>query len=378
MDGYVFSIVQAIIIFPVIALVFTIPYALVQYHKYGSIPLLRVGVVYSFILYLITAYFIVILPLPPIEEVSHYTTPTMQLVPFDFVRCIIKNTQVIWSNPSTYLQIFREPDFYQAAFNFLLLVPFGIYLKYYFNCSFKKTLLYSFLLSLFFEITQLSGLYGIYPRGYRMFDVDDLMINTLGGIFGFAVALLVLKVLPNRKKIDDYAYKKGQNVTVWKRFFTFFLDACLFVVISIVPLLLFQKIDFRIILGILVFFYFILIPCVTKGKTFGKMFLNMRLVTFKEKTPHIYQYIIRYALLFGVALPLPLYFFLLGNYLTSLDFALVNDTMFKTVLTFFLIGFAFIYYFLSFIAMLKGNPLWYEALSRTKNKSTIELKETEE
>ncbi|UPU40245.1 hypothetical protein MX850_02280 [Erysipelothrix sp. Poltava] len=33
-------------------------------------------------------------------------------------------------------------------------VPFGIYLRYYFNCDLKKTVILSFILSLFFEPTQ--------------------------------------------------------------------------------------------------------------------------------------------------------------------------------------------------------------------------------
>lgn len=40
-------------------------------------------------------------------------------------------------------------------------------------------------LSLVFELTQLSGLFGLYPRPYRLADVDDLMTNTLGGMVGY-------------------------------------------------------------------------------------------------------------------------------------------------------------------------------------------------
>ena len=79
----------------------------------------------------------------------------------------------------------------QVFYNILLTLPFGIYLRYYFNCSFKKTFFCTFLLTLFFELTQLSGLYGIYPRPYRLFDVDDLFLNTLGGIIGYAITLVI-------------------------------------------------------------------------------------------------------------------------------------------------------------------------------------------
>ncbi|MGE9575057.1 VanZ family protein, partial [Escherichia coli] len=68
----------------------------------------------------------------------------------------------------------KQSVFLEPAFNVLLLIPFGIYLRYYFRLSFMKTMIASFCLSLFFELTQLSGLYFIYPRPYRLFDVNDL------------------------------------------------------------------------------------------------------------------------------------------------------------------------------------------------------------
>lgn len=70
-------------------------------------------------------------------------------------------------------------------FNLFLTMPFGAYLRYYFRVGWKRALLYSFLLSLFFELTQLTGLYFVYPGSYRLFDVDDLIINTTGSMIGF-------------------------------------------------------------------------------------------------------------------------------------------------------------------------------------------------
>ncbi len=44
--------------------------------------------------------------------------------------------------------------------------------------------------SLFLEIAQGTGLFGIYPCPYRSFDVDDLITNTLGALAGAALARL--------------------------------------------------------------------------------------------------------------------------------------------------------------------------------------------
>ncbi|GJM76253.1 hypothetical protein HMSSN036_84690 [Paenibacillus macerans] len=49
----------------------------------------------------------------------------------------------------------------QVAFNVLLTVPFGMIMRYYFRFGPIRCLLLSFLLSLFFEVTQLTGIFGI-------------------------------------------------------------------------------------------------------------------------------------------------------------------------------------------------------------------------
>ena len=128
--NYINTIKTAVITFPFIAFLFTIPFILGQYHKYGSIHKWRVVIIYSFILYLITAYFMVILPLPSIEEVSKLTTPSMNLIPFSFVENFLDNTSFVWNQPQTYLKALTEPYFYVVAFNIVLTIPFGMYLRY--------------------------------------------------------------------------------------------------------------------------------------------------------------------------------------------------------------------------------------------------------
>ena len=50
--------------------------------------------------------------------------------------------------------------------------------------SLKRTVLYSFLLSLFYETSQITALFVIYPGPYRLADVEDLICNTMGGAAG--------------------------------------------------------------------------------------------------------------------------------------------------------------------------------------------------
>ena len=89
---YIEVIKTAIFIFPFIALLFTVPFILHQYHKYGSINKLRVFIIYSFILYMLTMYFLVILPLPSVEEVINMPDRIPQLQPFNFINDILRDT----------------------------------------------------------------------------------------------------------------------------------------------------------------------------------------------------------------------------------------------------------------------------------------------
>lgn len=47
--------------------------------------------------------------------------------------------------------------------------------------------LFGFALSLSCELTQLTGLWGLYDCAYRSFNVDDLLLNTLGVVTGHAL-----------------------------------------------------------------------------------------------------------------------------------------------------------------------------------------------
>ena len=123
MGDYPVVILQAFILFPIVAFLFTLPYVVFNYHKYGSVLSLRIIIVYSFILYLMCIYFLVILPLPSIAEVSAMTGARIQLVPFKFVGDILRRAHIVPSQPRTYTGIFN-PAFFQFLFNVIMTVPY--------------------------------------------------------------------------------------------------------------------------------------------------------------------------------------------------------------------------------------------------------------
>ena len=64
MSQYLEALRQEMVIYPMIVVLFAVPYIAWSYHKYGSVLSLRVLIVYSFLLYLLCVYCLVILPLP--------------------------------------------------------------------------------------------------------------------------------------------------------------------------------------------------------------------------------------------------------------------------------------------------------------------------
>lgn len=231
MNGYVFSMTTALAVFPMLALVISLPFALYQYHKYGSIPWLRVLIFFTFVYYLLTVYFLIILPLPDKNDTSLFGYANhVELIPFNNITEYFSKHAFTWDMNSI-MAFVKSANFYELAFNVLMIVPFGIYLRYYFKCSFKKTVILSFLLSLFFELTQLSGLYGYYPAPYRTFDTDDLICNTLGGLIGWVISPALTFFLPKRKDLDAESIASSKDVTIIRRLSADAVDAIIFAVI---------------------------------------------------------------------------------------------------------------------------------------------------
>ncbi len=182
-------------LFPLITVLFLLPCLLYQHRKYGRIIFFRIAAMYLFVFYLACMYFYIITPLPSFDYVLAHPLPMrVQLHPLAFLHELKEQASWVWYGTGT-VNI-SHSAWFQIGGNIGLLFPFGIYMRYYFHRSLKQTIALSFLLSLFFELTQLSALYGIYPSPYRIFDINDLMFNTFGGLLGYRAAPFVTRRLP--------------------------------------------------------------------------------------------------------------------------------------------------------------------------------------
>lgn len=355
--GYISVINYAIIFFPFIALLFTMPFILSQYHKYGSISLLKAIITYLFVFYLICAYFLVILPLPTIEEVTRLTTPQIQPIPFEFMIDFIKHTSFDITNYHTYIKAIKESYFYVPMFNILLTIPFGFFLRYYFKCNIKTTIIYTFLLSLFFELTQLTGLYFIYPRGYRLCDIDDLILNTLGGFIGFLISKPLINILPKIDNINENAIEKGKIISGPRRTLAFLLDLFILFIIEIITIIIFE---YNTYLSLTIAItYFVIIPIFLN--TPGKKYLNIKVLDYNENK-NIPRIILRKILFILIYIIIPILIFKIT----------INSNGIAALLGLITLGNIFILYSITTIKYIfTGKDMLYEKLSKTKLVSTI-------
>ena len=131
------------------------------------------------------------------------------------------------------------------------------------------------LLSLFFELTQLSGLYFLYPEPYRLADIDDIIQNTTGGCIGYALGALAMWLLPSREKIDEEALEAGSQVSQIRVGLSLLIDT---IIVAIPYNLSNTTIPFSLFIAL----YFAIIP-LFNGKTLGSALLRFKLSYEKQR-----------------------------------------------------------------------------------------------
>lgn len=92
-------------------------------------------------------------------------------------------------------------DIFPYIANIILFIPFGTICPILWRCkrSFWHTVMSGFLLSLLIEISQLFN--------FRVTDVDDLLMNTLGTAVGYAGFLVIRRIMPRLS--NKLALEKG-------------------------------------------------------------------------------------------------------------------------------------------------------------------------
>ena len=375
MHTYIDTIKQAGIFFPPIAIVFTIPYLIYNYKKYGSIWSLRIWIIYSFILYLICTYCLIILPLPTPEKAQTLNGYHTQLIPFNFIADIISRSHIQISNPKSYLTVINNWAFLTTIFNIFMTLPFGFYLKYYFRNNLKQVILKTFLLSLFFELTQLSGLYFIYRGNYRLFDVDDLITNTIGGIFGFLLATTLSRILPTREEIDEKSLDRSKKISLLRRLVAMGFDiitGSIFSFAVVSPIFRHFSISSPfIILQVGTLCYMLITTALFNGRSLGFFMTNLKVELDKEVSssflPRLFHFFLRYLFFILQFIIIPLLFIMFVDYYYLNNF-LNKDAV--TVISIAFISIYLLYLIATSILVALRKPIFYEKISKTKLENT--------
>lgn len=278
MTEYLEPIRTALRIFPAPASGLLVPLMVLHYRRYGRVEPKRAFVLYSLLFYCMTALFLVILPLPQhtSDFCSRYAgTRTPQLVPFAFApRLAELAVSRGVTSVGDVVALMGSREFLQVFFNFLLLFPLGVYLRYYFRVSPRVGATVLFATTLGFELLQLTGLCGLYPCPYRLFDVDDLMLNTAGGLIGYLAASTVAPILPS---LEPAPLGDPAGVSLPRRALAFAIDLGVAVLLVAVATLLGagRAVSWYWLAGGASGFVLVLVPWLRRGQTTGQSLVRI-------------------------------------------------------------------------------------------------------
>ncbi|MGE0023676.1 MAG: VanZ family protein [Hyphomicrobium sp.] len=211
---YLENVRLAALWFPAAAALLFLPIWALHRRWYGELHEYRLTISALFIFYLMAAGLFTVLPLPittpefcaRMAKASH-----LELTPFGSFAAIPRfaNEHGLGWGPG---DLVRNWAFMQIALNFLLLLPFGTFVRALFRTSFIETLALAFLVSLLFELTQVTGLWGFSDCPYRVFDVDDLIINTTGAGIGWLLWNVFFYVVPDPSAPEhEMWYRRGKT-----------------------------------------------------------------------------------------------------------------------------------------------------------------------
>jgi glycopeptide antibiotics resistance protein len=183
--------VLAVVIGVFLALVLLVPFVFRSYRKRGEVGLGPGVLAFAFLVYGLALVAYTLAPVPQLDEAwcaAHTKFTRPQLTPLRFVSDIAADRVAPgWRG------LLTNPAVQQVVFNVALFVPLGAYLRHR-RLPVLGVVGAGFCVSLLIEFTQLTGNWFLFPCPYRLFDVDDLLANTLGTAVGLLFAPLLRRV----------------------------------------------------------------------------------------------------------------------------------------------------------------------------------------
>lgn len=176
----------ALLLGSALAVLAFLPVVAARYRKAGRLRPVDLLTLLAVATYAVALWTYTLVPLP---DGNDFACAGANLRPFAFVddirEAIAKAGGFSWRNRALL----------QAAFNVVLFLPLGYFLRVLARRGIVIATLAGFAISAAIEFTQLTGIWGLYHCAYRVFDVDDLLLNTTGAFLGSLLAMPVAAVL---------------------------------------------------------------------------------------------------------------------------------------------------------------------------------------
>jgi glycopeptide antibiotics resistance protein len=167
-----------------LAAVLFVPFAATMYRRHGTMTFARSAGWAAFLIYALGIGAYTLLPLPDPSTI-HCVHP--QLRPFASLADMRRH------GLGSVHEIAANPVIVQLLLNVALFVPLGFFLRGLLRRGVVASGIVGLAWSVLIEVTQVTGVWGVYSCAYRVFDVDDLMTNTLGAVIGGVLARAVIR-----------------------------------------------------------------------------------------------------------------------------------------------------------------------------------------
>jgi len=174
----------AIVLGSVLAVLLLIPTAAVQYRLDGRLGPVDLAILVTSAIYALAIWTYTLLPMPADGTFACKGSQLRVLGSLGLIHVPDRGGP---------LALLREPAFLQIVLNVLLFVPLGYFIRVILHRGIVVATLAGFGLSLLIELTQRTGVWNLYSCAYRLFDVDDLIVNTLGATVGSLLSMLVVR-----------------------------------------------------------------------------------------------------------------------------------------------------------------------------------------
>ena len=164
-----------------VGLLLFVPFVAISYRRRGGLGWGRAALWALALVYFWAIWTYTLLPLP---DTGSFRCAGVNLDVWAFVG----DVRGAASRPGPFI---TDPAILQLLLNVLLFVPLGFFLRLLGGRGILVALLVGLGISAFVETTQITGVWGVYPCAYRVFDVDDMLTNTAGAVAGSLLALAV-------------------------------------------------------------------------------------------------------------------------------------------------------------------------------------------